>query len=361
MKLLSILILFLFVLNLNAQYTITASQKPNIGDIHNYIRIDTTNVLFGSDGVNQSWNYTTLKIPTTSTILTTSYIDALTIPNYSLYPGAHMAVYSPPGAYLCYNNDPNNLSVNWLIRSNSGVVGYPFATIYPDSYTKYHYPIYYGSVFSDSVKYHPYDNTIQPPQIFPGTPSRGVNTYTCSGWGTLNLPNGISLQNTLKIDILYLKYNTSSPGTPSLLWTDSLITEEYFNAISKFPILSLNKSYRINHQLIPPTISLIKYNYMNYDIVNSLKENNDRDISISISPNPIENEFQIVINESKNISNSFLINIFNSLGQKINFESDKSNSLNNNIKIKLNNCSSGIYYIYLQFEEKLITKKILVN
>jgi hypothetical protein len=289
MKLLTSLFLLLSLLKVNAQYTITASQKPAIGDSYNYIALDTNNIINGTSGPNQIWNYTNLILPTTPTVNSINYSDITSIPNYTWYPGAYMAIIGPGGSFTSYDSDPNNLSVNWIYYYFTQL-----STKFQDSYTKYHYPITYGSTFSDSMKGRAYDQHPPNPNYIDNYPTVGINTYTCSGSGTLNLPNGISIPNTLKLNMTYYKKIVDGMTNDSVGYQ---ITEheEYFNTMSKFPILAYYKT--IGYTTYPftgaPTLEYNKNISLNAIAVNSIIDIDKSAVNINIFPSPSHNFFNL--------------------------------------------------------------------
>lgn len=360
MKILAVILVFVGITKVYAQYTITPSQKPAIGDNYNFIEIDTTNVLLGTSGASQTWDYTSLIIPASPTIQTISYVDATSIPNYTWYPGAYMAIYNTAGIYYCYDSDPNSLTLNWIIPTNSAVAGYPYCTKYLDPYSKYHYPISYGNTFTDSVKLHAYDQHPPSPSVISGTPSRGVNSYTCNGYGTLNLPNSSSFTNTLKVNILYVRTNYN-PSDQTIWWIDSTYYEEYFNSSFKFPVLSITKSYKINHQVVPYTVTYNKSVKLNNIVISSLKNSEKHLADVDIFPNPSSGIFNISTTHLTNLSEKPTIYLYNSLGQKEEINPDKLIEYNGQLSINLNRYSPGIYFLTLQFMDGSITKKLLVQ
>ena len=92
-------------LTANAQYTITASTAPIAGDLSKFYYADTTFVQGGSSGTGQVWNYTTLNIAPTPTLITETFMNVLSTPNGTNFPTANLAVLSSdaPNEYAYYN------------------------------------------------------------------------------------------------------------------------------------------------------------------------------------------------------------------------------------------------------------------
>lgn len=349
---------YLFILllincfSIKAQYTITPLQKPDIGDSHNFIWLDTANIINGSSGANQIWNYTNLILPATPTINSTFYSDATTIPNYSLYPGAYMAIIAPGGSFTSYDSDPNNLNVNWIYRS---MINY-LCTKYIDPLTRYHYPISYNSVFHDSAKFLAYNQHPPSPGNIGIYPEYGVLSYTCNGYGTLDLPNGVSYPNTLKLNTLYAK-TYFDEITLAPMGYDTTYIEEYFNSASKFPILSYSKTFGIYIAGGSTTPNYSKSIQLNAHSITGINEYTNNSY-ISIFPNPACNLINVNIHKQElSTSPSFIIR--NSLGNSFKTEAKQMN--NQNYQIDLKDYAPGIYFLTVYSEKGQVTKKILVE
>jgi hypothetical protein len=354
MKLLNILILFLSFLKVNAQYTITASQKPAIGDSYNYINLDTSNIINGTSGANQIWNFTNLILPITPTVNSIYYSDATAIPNYTWFPGAYMAIIDPDGTFTSYDSDPNNFSLNWIYYSFTQL-----STKFQDSYTKYHYPISYGSIFSDSVKRRAYNQHPPNPAYIDNYPTVGINTYTCSGSGTLNLPNGISIPNTLKLNITYYKKIVDGMTNDSVGYQ---ITEyeEYFNTMSKFPILAYYKTlgYTTYPFTSAPTLEYSKNISLNTIAVNSVIDLDKSAVTINIFPHPSHNFFNLQFTSINNLETP-VFEIQNYLGQIMEVKTTRIQS--EFYHLDVSNYPSGMYLLITKLGKKQIIKKILVD
>lgn len=353
MRLFYTLLLLAAITELFAQYTITPSQKPAIGDNYNYIYVDTTGIALGSSGANQVWNYTNLVIPATPTVNTISYLDAITsVTNYTWYPGAYMAIVGLGGGFTAFDSDPNNYSLNWV----KTMIGGALSTKYADPLTKYHYPIAFGSIFSDSVKFAAYD---EPNGGYLGPYlNYGVNSYTCTGYGTLNLPNGVSLPNTLKLNIQYFK-TYLDPITSVVNGQDTAYYEEYFNTISKFPILAFYKadghstyfSSTITHHSRD-----IKLNSM---VVAGLKNNQLSASDISVFPNPSNGNLNVELSGSE-FNEKPVFTLQNALGQVIDLKFQATTD-DAHFMINLSDPQPGLYFLIIKTQEGQATKKLLVE
>jgi hypothetical protein len=352
MKLLNILILFLSFLKVNAQYTITPSQKPDIGDSYDYINIDTSNIINGTSGANQIWNYTNLILPTTPTVNSIYYSNATTIPNHTWYLGAYMALIGSDGGFTAFDSDPNNYSLNWI------KIAVGTSTKYADPITRYHYPISFGSVFNDSVKFGAYDETPSGYGYIGSYLSYGVHSYTCTGYGTLNLPNGVSLPNTIKLNMQYFK-TYREQITPTVNGQDTTYYEEYFNSISKFPILAFYKNSGHDISFGNTTTHYSKDIKLNVVAITGLKNQELSASDISIFPNPSKNIFYIEL-RGQVLDENPIFTLQNSLGQILDIKSKETIS-NGHFKIDLENYHTGLYFLTIKTRKGVITKKILVE
>ncbi|MES2515118.1 MAG: T9SS type A sorting domain-containing protein [Bacteroidota bacterium] len=350
------LLFFMVTCGLSAQYTITPTQKPDIGDTYSYILLDTANVINGSSGVNQVWNYTNLILPTTPTVNSIYYSDAIAVTNYSWYPGAYMAIIGPDGGFTAFDADPNNYSLNW----NKIMLGGGTSTKYADPLTRYHYPLTFGSTLSDSVKFGAFDETPLGYGYIGTHLCRGEHNYTCTGSGTLNLPGGVSMPNTLKLNMVYSKlfvdsYNGDSTGYE---YTEY---EEYFNASSKFPVLSYTKNEK--HFTYPFT-STITHTYskriqLNNIAVTAVTEFTETFLDVTVYPNPAS-IFNVMIN-NHDLKGNIKFELHNTLGQVVILDSQKTQISDNHLQINLSGFEPGIYFLSLKNSTGTATKKILVE
>lgn len=87
---------------------------------------------------------------------------------------------------------------------------------------------------------------------------------------------------------------------------------------------------------------LFKWNTKQTTFV-GVKENADDDVHISVFPNPVKNK--LVIEAKNNNLDSIKFNLFNALGQQLNFKLELTNS---KAEIDIHNLFSGIYYLKVE-------------
>jgi len=102
---------------------------------------------------------------------------------------------------------------------------------------------------------------------------------------------------------------------------------------------------------LPPIQTLVSIND------NLLSQNND----FIVFPNPCKNNFNIAINKNIKDIDEFKISIFNSQGQLLYsyFQTNPNNYFNLNVDAK--NWAKGLYYISININNQIVTKKIIIT
>jgi len=191
------------VLTSRAQYTITASSSPVIGDANQYYYTDTTGVDGGASGTGQTWDYTNLVIASTPTLIIDTYTTVTSTPNGTDFPTSNFAISHSdgPGDYSYFNYSSTQTELNGISLSSSNPT---FNVIYSDPETMYTLPFSYGSSATDNFA---------ASFTMSGTPVNMSGTVTVAGDGTgiLNLPNGKSYSNVLMLKTV--EYTNTTDGT----------------------------------------------------------------------------------------------------------------------------------------------------
>src|SRR3990172_3553742 len=139
---------------LQAQPTLTASNtNPVIGDTIISYSADTTGVSPGSQGANQTWDFSNIAVDIVPNIL--SYVSPDSTPYGSSYPLANIAAVVGPGTYAYYKTSASDIRgkgvadsyVTMVYDPNDQIVyTYPFTynSNVQDTYASYYYHNYYG-------------------------------------------------------------------------------------------------------------------------------------------------------------------------------------------------------------------------
>lgn len=324
MKKIYILMVLSFLFQQNkAQHTLTAAFNPAIGDIDSQTTLDTAGLFLGSSGTSQVWNYTGISTGTNAPYGYT-YVPMSSVPNSSLYTtGTIAADVGIGGIYYVYSNTSSK--VEWLgatqpTPSNCG--------IYSDPQIIYSLPFMYGSSITDTF------NQTNP------TTRTGTTTASGDGTGTLQLPSG-TYPNILKLTTTF--YETGGPNTITS------VENQYYSALSKFPLLTVGT-------LTSSIYGIMKYGTINtpftLGVLSSVDINNP-----NVFPNPITNG-ELFLTDQKNEILSVSFN--NVLGQTVKTVYF-GNKTTDNKKVDVSELAKGVYYLRIDSNQGLRTKKIIVE
>lgn len=333
----------IFALNIQAQYTVTsAANNPTLGESQTTFNADTTGITAGTSGANQIWNFTNIVIQPTTTA-TSTYVAINSAPNFTAFPGATIAQTNGSGDYTLWNYS----------STQAVLYGFSSATltaIYSNPEILYTMPFTFGSLSSDT-----YASTFTV-SGFPVSRTGSVTT-TGEGYGTLNLPNGKTYTNVLKIKLT----QTATDISTALSYTNTDVTNSYIfiNASSKNSLLNIEKTTSTT-TFTSTTVTHVKSVKVDQSTIVGLKENK-RETNFSIYPNPTNSNeislFYVITNEDK-----YEITVLNTVGQIV-----RTKSLNNQTTgmysetIDLNGLEKGLYFIKLKGNNNEGTQKIIIQ
>lgn len=333
----------ILALNIQAQYTVTsAANNPTLGESQTTYNADTTGVVIGTSGANQIWNYTSIVVQPT-TAVTSTYVATNSAPNFTAFPGATISQTSGNGDYTLWGYTPTQAVLYGFSNST-------LTAVYSNPEILYSMPFTFGSLNSDT---------------YGGTFTIGVNsivrtgnvTTTGEGYGTLNLPNGKTYTNVLKIKLT----QTVTDIVAALSYTNTNVTNSYIyiNASSKNSILTVENTTSTT-TFTSITTTKTKSVKVDQSTIVGLKENK-REANFSLYPNPTNtNEislFYVIGNEDK-----YELTIINTVGQIV-----KTKSLNNQTTgmyseiIDLNGLDKGLYFIKLKGNHNEGIQKIIIQ
>ena len=78
--------------------------------------------------------------------------------------------------------------------------------------------------------------------------------------------------------------------------------------------------------------------------------------TISIFPNPASNNATIALNLT--VSNEVVIEVINTLGQKVIVQSLGMNAGENTVKLPVETLTNGLYYVNIKIANEMITEKL---
>jgi len=195
-KILVSVLLISIVVSASAQAPVltAANVGPEPGDVYLKYNADTTGVVNGAAGANQTWNYSNLVMTGTQTSY--NYINPASAPNAASFPMATV-VFSTGGLY----------SYQLLTATDYAILGIgtsTYAMVYSDPETLCTFPFTYLGVIIDSVK----GSYTSGSFTFTRT---GVRLTSADGWGALVLPSG-TYMNMLRMKVIQDYTDVKSVG-----------------------------------------------------------------------------------------------------------------------------------------------------
>lgn len=316
----SILTLFSFFILLasgaEAQITLTESQhNPNIGDTYeqNINSSPPSSVNAGPMGANVTWDYSSLSASMTAPVNIQESTN-------NDYPDADI-FFSQSGTQSYFGVNSGALTFYGISSSSADVV-------YTDGEDQVRFPFSYGDSYTDTKA---------------GTSSgfgqtldiSGTVEVTADGYGTLITPEA-TYNSALRVRIV--RTDSSYSNGAFLGETKDSIYYWYVNNFN-FPVMTYFRSY---------DQSGFTGHSINYLTDNTTSLNKQSDSDISFYPNPVKNELRISGTNEKNVK----IRIYTSSG--------KSKAAYNNQKvIPVKELSSGIYFLQIITDDKIMVKKFI--
>lgn len=341
-----------------AQPTLTSANfTPVLGDNQLYYAADTNSLINNTTGANVTFNYTDLR--TYGITQTQYYIDPTTTTYTSDFPSATYA--DSTNGFAINKNYTEVVSTDSLMNvgfvANNTAQGTIIVKYTTDQEKIMEFPFDYGDFYIDA-----YSGIFSVQGV--QTNGNGQATVNADAWGTLQLPLGISIDSVLRVKTIeYLITDTIflQPLFPNIL--PIIVNAEYVHyykpSISKFPLLSFaSGSYTQNGSVLDSSTNVVTQYPMPTVGIDELNGNN---INLSLYPNPSGNDFSTL---SFDLENNSHVNValLNNLGQNIqtvfNGNLQKGTS---KITIRTSNLSSGLYFVLLNVNNKMTTKKLLIK
>ena len=326
--------LLIFSFSLSAQLSLTQSfNEPKPGDMETNYPLDTSAFSSGLPinvtGNNVVWNYTALKA--NQPVIENYYFSAASETSSASYPGCTF-VQESNGVYSYFKSTPTPQQTEIL-----GVKSFSMAATFTNSGIVAKYPITFGSSSTDNMS-GSFTFSVQ------GTCSGNIVTMA-DGSGTLNLPEGITLTNVLRVKSIQTL-------TLTAFFTQAGVLKQtiynYYHASQKFPVLSINYSYLSTIFTSTPTTSGFATGSYAY-FVTGLKENILSANDVRLFPNPAQNSLYIELNPGIQLNS---VKLFNQLGQLVLNSFDARD-------LDLKNLESGVYTAEIRTDKGISRKKIL--
>ncbi|MBS1634592.1 MAG: T9SS type A sorting domain-containing protein [Bacteroidetes bacterium] len=327
-----------------AQYTITASHNPVVGDVETTYDADTVGIPTGANGTGVTWNYTGIVISPTAAISSNTYVANTAAPNYTAFPSATIAQNDGTGTYSMWNYSSSAATLYGSASSTLNIV-------FSDPEIVYTLPFTYGSSSNDT-----YAGTFTV-SGFPATIS-GTVTTTGVGIGTLQMPGGKTYTNVLKIKAV--SHQVLSVPVVSYSSTTDNVNYVYISSVSKNSILTVGTSTTVTTS----TTTTTTYNKtvaVNKDLQLSGIQEYKKDANFSLYPNPANtNEVSLffVLTNDEN----YEVTLYNTMGQEIQKQNLGQMSAGMyNKTLDLSGLGKGMYYVKLKGKNAEGIQKLIVQ
>lgn len=324
-------------------FTLTQSAyEPVVGDFERRKGFDSTSVLNNSAGSNQTWNFTSLTSNTAAVVVNT-YTTPSTIPGYTAFTSFSGATVGKTDGTVgeFYKSNGTTYEMLGMAPSSSLALSFTNTAIVAQWPVTSTYSV--SDVISGSIKVN---------LIIPTTgPFNGTQNVSSIGTGTLQLPNGITLNNCM-----LMKSAMTGTGSVTILTITANATltstgYNYYHSSQKFPVLSIVYSTTsIKTGTAAPNVTNNVNITVNNDVFAGITEINEADIA-SFYPNPASNNLFINLNKI----NSATVEIYNELGQIV--LSEKLFQHNNTVDISM--LKSGIYFVRTTGDNKYSVRKLI--
>lgn len=329
------LLLFILIASFSKNYSQSliltkAFNEPIIGDTSRFYVVDTSLYVSGlniaATGSNQVWNYTNLTA--TSNSIVSAYVSPTTVAS----PPAGCTIIQKQGALNTFYKSVSSPSDQIEFQ---GVNSTSLSMNFTNSAISSKFPFTYGDSFTDSFS-GSFTFSLS------GTAS-GNATVTADGKGTLNLPNGVTLTNVLRVKSI----QTTNLNAFIINGTIKQTIYNYYHSSQKYPVFTVNyQAITITGQT-PSVTAQVLGNTNNFVV--GLNENSIENVVSSVYPNPFSELLNIEIDKN---NHPLEITIYNQLGEMI----VKTEFVNS---IDLKSLNSGIYLMELKTEKGTARKRII--
>ena len=342
-KLLPSLILIGCTITSYAQSTLTAANfNPQIGDAFAVVNCAPDTVTPRNGGPAQTWDFTSL---VTTSLDTGKAVSCLSTPHCAMFPGTTLAITSPQSDLVQYIlADSAKLSqVGYYQAADTNLV------LSTDPMDEIRYPFTYLDSFDDS-----YSGTL----TFSLATANEIGSVhvVCDGYGTLNLPTGITFTNALRVHSTQVfTDSTDLFGTPTI---DTFNISTYAWYVSGYHTAILTISFVTQFGASSSSYQLVSYapyevQAAGVPLVNGIAS------SLSVYPNPVQNELNVDYDNKTN--DNVRITLIDMLGRQVVVIADGSGQIAQHIAYNTTGLAKGLYILHLQSGDESITRKIEVE
>ncbi|HOZ86676.1 MAG TPA: T9SS type A sorting domain-containing protein [Bacteroidia bacterium] len=328
------IVLILVCKCLSAQIILTKSfNEPIPGDVNLTAECDSTFAIPKTTGLNQLWDFSSLKLKSSS-ILTTYSLASAATPSAN-FPGATLV--AKTGTSFFFYSNASSSQFEWLGWD------WGYYVNLTNSLISQTWPFSYGDNYSDS--YSGFTSAI------PAESLTGTETLLGSGAGTIVLPGGIIYNGVLQVLSRRTETFASTQG-PTAVQSYTATTYSYYHSSNKFPVLRIQYLLQIFGNSTPsPGYSI----QLNKSVLTGISEGSWQN-NLSLFPNPAGEQVSLYLtnaaHEPVNVEiHNVMGNIVKTLilGTTVNIEET----------ISLRDVPSGIYVVKIFIGKRSFTHKLV--
>ena len=242
-----LLVLFLSVVPVFSQVTLTGAYAPSIGDVQQDIMCDTIGIMQGPSGANRTWSFPSLTSRGSEIF---NWVNPASTPFVIQFPNANVASSTDNTNFTFYTTS----SANFIVDGYGG----PQAVIqYYDQELFFHYPFTYGSNFTD---------TFASDFLEAGIPMHRTGSINVIGdaWGTITLPD-VTFNNALRVYYIQVHKDSATTGTQMVL-VQTFTSYNWFAPGKKFPVLEITYVHSVYNNSLIIDYKLVNYNPTNVPV-----------------------------------------------------------------------------------------------
>ncbi|MDQ3191121.1 MAG: T9SS type A sorting domain-containing protein [Bacteroidota bacterium] len=322
-----LLLMLLVIGKTNAQTLTSATNNPVIGET--FTTHSSSHTGAGNSGTGQTWNFSTSASLGTTTV---SFIAPSSAPNSGSFANANISILTG-GNYSFMENTSTAQSI--LGYDVNGTI-----FTYSDPEDLIRFPFSYDSSYVDNFV-----------ADVNGFDRVGFSTVTADGTGTLILPYG-TFNNVLRVKVVQ-DYSDSYNGsvyyeylTEIYMW---YLPNIHFYLYSQSSIITNGGTPSLSAAYLDPS-----------HVTTNILEYNSSDIDLMLFPNPANNS--TILSYSLSESSAVNIAILNTMGQIVKEEKIENHSSGvYNHNLDLNFLPKGIYFVQLEINGAVSTKKLIIN
>jgi hypothetical protein len=314
----------------NAQFTMLQPfHEPSTLQDNNVTggtRYDSVGVVPKSTGTSQTWDFGPFLMSTVA--VTSTYVPVSSAPHASLFTTSNIAQNMGGGNYNYFKSDTTAKNFE-LVGTMAGTM----AITYNDPKKIHQWPVSFNSTFNDAYS----------ASSSLGT-TVGNHSMTCTGWGTLILPNLKTVSNVMQLT----SWDSQTLTVLTQTSTVHMMSHYYYASTNRYPLLWVNYT----HMATDSTATI----WVNWLEATGLTDNN-LEADYSIYPNPASGQFGVKLSNST--GRPCILNIQSINGQVIRTENLGTSDVNTTINVS--DLAKGVYIVRTAVGDRTSTRKLIVE